>query len=276
MKRILLFLFILPAIVAVGSLFWDKYHSSAVQSVAEEKVLSAPEAQKFNQTELVWNDQNFSLAWFRANPAKLELIPNFSESLTALDALDHYQCQSLVSAGFYDSDGGPIGLFISQEKVINPYQTNQLLNGILSLNRLQTPRIAAELPKDDLVHALQSGPLILQNADIQVLSLSNDKPARRLVAAVTGANELYFIVVYRADSVYLGPFLVDLPQLIAQFSQDQELNIADAINLDGGTASAFYSPDLRLPELFRTPAPPRSSRPLPHAQCSSSYASSDL
>jgi len=70
-----------------------------------------------------------------------------------------------------------------------------------------------------------------------------------VISAVTGDNKLIFMVIYDPKSVFLGPELVDLPQIVSLVSAENDLNIADAINLDGGSASAFKSRDFSLSEI---------------------------
>lgn len=81
------------------------------------------------------------------------------------------------------------------------------------------------------------------------MSVKNDKQARRVVAGVTGENKLIFLVFYDNNQYYSGPYLNDLPDLVDKTGKSLDLNIADAINLDGGSASAFISDDIKLTEL---------------------------
>ncbi|RJR30058.1 hypothetical protein C4564_01180, partial [Candidatus Microgenomates bacterium] len=97
--------------------------------------------------------------------------------------------------------------------------------------------------------ALQTGPVLVENGSAVELSLARDKQARRIVAAITGSNELVFVAIYSPGSSFDGPYLEDLPLIVNHISEELNLNIADAINLDGGTASAFYSENTHISEL---------------------------
>ena len=80
------------------------------------------------------------------------------------------------------------------------------------------------------------------------LSILDDKPGRRVVVA-QAENKIYFIAFYNNNSVYLGPNLSDLPQLLKMFAQKRKTTILNALNLDGGAASAFHTDNFSLPEL---------------------------
>jgi len=180
---------------------------------------------------------------------KLLLIPNFTEKLTSTTVQEKYDCKLLVNAGFYTEDNNPTGLFVSNRKTLKKWINNNLLNGVFSINDFLTPRITKVQPDDPLISAVQTGPVLIENNSTQKLALSSDKPSRRVVAATTGENSLYFMVIYNKDQVFDGPYLEDLPSLVAKVSEKEGVSIADAINLDGGKASVFYSVTENLSEL---------------------------
>jgi hypothetical protein len=90
--------------------------------------------------------------------------------------------------------------------------------------------------------------MLVENGIAQKLQLTHDEEDRRLVVATTGDNQTVFIVFYNPASVYLGPMLADLPNQLKQFQVDNNIQIADAMNLDGGTTSVFRNGDVNLPE----------------------------
>mgnify|MGYP001590102184 CR=1 FL=1 len=70
-----------------------------------------------------------------------------------------------------------------------------------------------------------------------------------MVGVVTDEDRLVFLSFYNPISYYLGPNLEDLPGLLKSFEKETGIQIKDAINLDGGTASAFYAEGVSLTEL---------------------------
>lgn len=166
----------------------------------------------------------------------------------ASDLFRDFHCQFLVSGGFYTKDNQPIGLFLSERQTLSPFVPNSLFNAVFSVNLFDTPRITRTSPQDPLRLALQSGPLLIENASLLTFSLVNDKPARRIIVAVDGTNIVYFIVIYDPVAAFSGPRLASLPAVLETFQQQSGLLLADALNLDGGTACAFYSDSLKLSE----------------------------
>ncbi|MEK7526593.1 MAG: phosphodiester glycosidase family protein [Patescibacteria group bacterium] len=198
-------------------------------------------------------DQTISVAWVKIeNIDNLKLIANFNERLTPNQVKQKYNCQVLVNGGFYMDDTTtvgnykPIGLFIGEYKKLADYKNSTLLSGVISINDFATPRITTKTPKDNLRVALQNGPLLIENNSTKKLTLTNENNARRIVAATTGNNELYFLSFYNPDSAYLGPKLVDLPKALTTFEKESGIDLADALNLDGGNASVYLTPETSL------------------------------
>jgi len=182
------------------------------------------------------------------NTQDITLIPNFAEKETARNIFEKGSCKALISGGFYTPEGSPTGLFISEGNQIKKYVSSSLTNTVYSINDFATPRITREVPRDHLRVGLQAGPLLIENSFIQNLSLIRDEEARRIVVGVTGENETVFLVFYNPESTFTGPTLDSLPDVLESFQEKSGVEIADAMNLDGGTASAFYSSEVRLPE----------------------------
>jgi uncharacterized protein YigE (DUF2233 family) len=158
-------------------------------------------------------------------------------------------CVSAVNGGFYDKQNRPLGYFQSNGKTFTPKIDSDLLNGFLWENASGSAVISRELPNTTVIFALQTGPMLMFDEKTLLLSINNDSRARRMVAGKNMYNQLVFFTVYNGDSVYDGPLLTDLPSVIQAIGTKENLNIAEAINLDGGSASAFYSGDTRLSEL---------------------------
>lgn len=190
------------------------------------------------------------MRWFKVEDASnVTLIPNYDGRSASADTYTENSCKQMFNGGFYDVDSTAIGLVVSEREELSPYRRNNLLNGIMSVNEMDTPRITRSVPSDPLVNAVQSGPVIWENGSELTVNVKNDENARRIVGAVTGSNELVFIALYNPKSVFLGPKLSELPGLISSLNTEYDLNIADAVNLDGGSASVFITPDFSLSEI---------------------------
>lgn len=219
-----------------------KESSPTHKSVEQELVIS-------------FNDRKYKIVWAKVEAQNTFLYPNFSEKEVAKNLFEQNACEVLINGGFYSANTEaqnteivPIGLFISQSETISGYRENSLFNGIFSINDIGTPRITEEVPEDSLVSAVQTGPILQANNYEHTLKLSRDKEARRMAAAVTGSNEIIFLSVHGENASFSGPKLVDMPKIITIFEEEAGLNIADAINLDGGAASAFYAEHINISE----------------------------
>ena len=193
---------------------------------------------------------NYKFDYYKVNDiSALSLIPNFDEKLTSEQLIEKLECKFLTNAGFYSRENKPLGLFTYNYKTRSSEIKSSLFNSFLSINDFDTPRITRVSPLDRLRIALQSGPLLKENAKFLIVKSSNDKKARRILAGVSGENELYFFAIYNKDQLYDGPLLSELPTLVGMIEDKLGVEFADVINLDGGSASLFYSPKLYLKEL---------------------------
>ncbi|RJR28982.1 hypothetical protein C4564_04115, partial [Candidatus Microgenomates bacterium] len=135
--------------------------------------------------QVVINKQTYTVDTVAANASLVSLYANFTKQARASDLFKEYSCKTLVNGGFYTEDLNPTGLFVSEGNTLFAFQKNSLLNGVLSINYVDTPRITRETPEDSLRLALQTGPVLVENGSAVELSLARDKQARRIVAAIT-------------------------------------------------------------------------------------------
>ena len=179
---------------------------------------------------------------------EITLIPNFSETLSSSEIAKANNCKAVISGGFYTPEGNPTGLFISEGETRKSFVSSSLANAVYSINDFETPRITPQTPRDHLRVALQAGPLLIENSFVKDLSLIRDETARRVVVGVTGDNESVFMVIYDPTSSFMGPTLKSLPDLLELFQKQTSIELADAMNLDGGAHSAFFSVESILSE----------------------------
>lgn len=238
------------AIIFVAFNIRASYHGSKDEP-KDEEVLSESIG-SVETSEINFDGKLFLATWAEVSTENVELIPNFSDKKTAKNVFRENSCSVLINAGFYQNDGvfsHPIGYFQSGDEVTSNYQDNKLFNGILSINSFDTPRITRNVPQDPLLLAVQTGPILKENGQIQDLNLARDKGSRRMIAAITGRNSLIFISIYSKDANLSGPYLEDLPNIIHEFENKTGVLLADAVNLDGGSASAFYANNFSLSEV---------------------------
>lgn len=188
------------------------------------------------------------VSWALVEPKQVELYSNLkAKQLSEQIKLDK-SCSILVNGGFYSKEYTHLGLFITNFETISRLSQSDTRNGFLWINS-NSIFITSAPPDDNPRIAIQSGPLLAQDGKALPLKINSDKPSRRIVAGNTEDNKLIFLVFYQEKSIFEGPMLEQLPEAIELFKDQTKINIVDAINLDGGSASAFISNYDRLDEL---------------------------
>lgn len=172
---------------------------------------------------------------------KLKLFSNLVKKQEAQLLKEVNNCQALVNAGFYDEKDQHLGWFVSEGKEISPAQTNRLFNGFLTVS--DDGAIIDFEPRPGSV-GLQSGPVLVYDGKPLKLTIKDDQPRRRVVAALTRDQQLIFLVILANQSDYAGPLLSETPKLLLALNPE----IVAAINLDGGSASAFLTAAVSLRE----------------------------
>ena len=206
------------------------------------------EAQKENTVFV--NGTAYTYDYFTVtDPATLSLIPNFSKKEDAKKLFDENGCTSAINGGFYDTANKPLGEFQVNGTYYSGQIQSDLVNGFVWAVASDSAMISSDLPYASYRYAMQTGPILLFDGNVMPLSIHNDVGARRMIAAKNMENQLVFLAIYNGDSVFDGPKLADVPQIVQTISAKEHLNIADAINLDGGDASVFYSAKTSLSEL---------------------------
>jgi uncharacterized protein YigE (DUF2233 family) len=248
-KKLLLFLgfvFIFSFVFYLKGFYFIKNKNTL--PVGEKTLGAKEESVSFLTVKAPSGDYNFD--YFEADSRRLFLFSNFDEGEKTDFIKEKFECKYLSSAGFYNEDFKPIGLFISEYQENSSWGKNNIFNAIFSINDFDTPRITRNLPSDRLRLALQSGPIVFENGS-KVIFKSSASFERRVVLGVTGDNKPIFFVFWSFDNFFKGPSLEDLPHIIEYINNNFNLNIADAINLDGGTASSFYGPHVILKEVSK-------------------------
>ena len=240
MKKLVAFLLVIVAVIFTGNLF-------NTPEVAQ--VITTPTASPTNNIQSVTLDVegiSMRINWVEVDPTKVELYSNLTNKQTSAQIIHERNCKTLVNGGFYSKENKHLGLLIDTNGLVSHAQENSLFNGFLWFD-LQGVYITTS-PPDNAHLAVQTGPVIINDSKPRMLSIKNDEQARRVVAAITTENKLLFLVIYRDGSEFQGPYLEELPKIIQEFSNSSDLEIVNAINLDGGNASAFITDFVNLTE----------------------------
>lgn len=174
------------------------------------------------------------LALFSTKSATLRVIdnPRGEDDLAAV--MRRENCLAGVNGGYFDSDDKPVGLLISDGKVVAPLRKERLLSGVMVVSdgRVQLLRVAEYFAKRKATAALQCGPFLVDRGR-PVPSLNNTRPARRTFIATGGFDRA-------AIGLCSDVTLAELAKILAAPGIAPDLKVQRALNLDGGSSSAFW------------------------------------
>jgi uncharacterized protein YigE (DUF2233 family) len=177
---------------------------------------------------------SIELAIFSTKSCRLRVVDQPNEPRVDLEeAMGRGNFLAGVNGGYFDPDYKPIGLLVVDGAIIAPLQKARLLSGVLSASakKVQVSRVAefSMVQKPDA--AVECGPMVVDLGK-PVRGLESTRAARRTFAAV-GAG----------DKAALGfcseVTLADLSNILASISVP-DFKIQRALNLDGGSSSAFW------------------------------------
>jgi Phosphodiester glycosidase len=172
-------------------------------------------------------------AIFSAKSCALRVIDNpEGESLSAI--MKQKKCLCGVNGGYFDTEFKPIGLRIADGKPFSPLRRARLITGILleSNRRIDVVRVSEFSITKNIAAAVQAGPFLVE-ASGPIRGLNDSQLARRTFAGLA-TNDRAFLGVCSDVS------LVQLASLLATTSIVPDSKIRRAMNLDGGSSSAFW------------------------------------
>jgi exopolysaccharide biosynthesis protein len=172
------------------------------------------------------------LAILSAKSCTLRVIDN-PNGETLSDTMRE-KCAAGVNGGYFSADFGPIGLLVSDGKMIAPLQRARLLTGVLSASArgVQILRVREFSRRAKIEAAVQCGPFLVDH-DERVRGLNDSTSARRTFVA-TGTDDRALLGVCSEIS------LAELAAILTTTRLADHLKIQRALNLDGGSSSAFW------------------------------------
>lgn len=183
-------------------------------------------------TENGGDEATVELALFSQKSATLRVIDNPTGQLDLAAVMEREHGLAGVNGGYFDPADKPVGLLISDGKMIAPLRKARLLSGIavVSEGRVQLLRVAEYSKK--AVAALQCGPFLVDRAQ-PVPGLDDTRSARRTFIAIAGSDRA---MIGFCSAVTLA----QLAKIIGKPGLASDLKVQRALNLDGGSSSAFW------------------------------------
>jgi uncharacterized protein YigE (DUF2233 family) len=173
------------------------------------------------------------VAVFPAKSTSLRVLDNpDGQSLAAV--MKREKCLCGVNGGYFDTDFKPIGLRVTEGATFSPLRRARLITGILvQLDRgIDVVRVAEFSGTKKLVAAIQSGPFLVEG-NKRIRGLNDSQLARRTFAGIA-TNDRAFLGFCSDVS------LAELADLLATAPIIANSKVRRAMNLDGGSSSAFW------------------------------------
>ncbi len=175
-------------------------------------------------------------AIFRSHEAELRIVDQPTAPRRDLaEVMNEKQALAGVNGGYFDPEDAPVGLLISDGKRISPLSSARLLSGILFMTgkRVEIVRAKRFKSSNRIKEAVQCGPLLLEHGK-PVAGLNETRSARRTFAAVNESGRTAALGYCSEVS------LADLGEILGLTKIAGEARFAGAMNLDGGSSSAFW------------------------------------
>ena len=173
------------------------------------------------------------VAVFFAKSTALRVIDNpDAQSLDAV--MKREKCVCGVNGGYFDTEFKPIGLRVADGTIFSPSRRARLITGILlqSDRGIDVLRASEFSRTKKIIAAIQSGPFLVEGSK-RIRGLNDSQLARRTFAGIA-TNDRAFLGVCSDVS------LAELANILATTSIVADSKTRRAMNLDGGSSSAFW------------------------------------
>jgi exopolysaccharide biosynthesis protein len=226
LPRFALLLFLASAARAEWTVAPSEAQTSAVAGLEHRRVV-------LTQSEM-GEEAKLDLALFSTKSATLRVIDNPTGADDLAAVVRRTRAVAGVNGGYFDPQDAPLGLLISDGKLIAPLRKARLLSGVLAVTkgRVELLRYAEYSARKNATAALQCGPFLVDGGR-PVPGLNDTRSARRTFILTAGADRA---AIGFCSSVTLA----ELGAILATPGIVPDLKVQRALNLDGGSSSAFW------------------------------------
>ena len=175
------------------------------------------------------------LAIFSTKSCTLRVLQNEGGADSLGEMMRGEKCLAGVNGGYFNENFAPLGLRIANGQMIAPLQRARLITGVLAASPrgVQIVRSREFSRRLGVTAAIQSGPFLVDRGQ-PISGLNDSHLARRTFAATISGGGRALI------GVCSGVSLAELAKILATTSLAEDLKIERALNLDGGSSSAFW------------------------------------
>src|SRR6266446_5763791 len=216
--------FLIPSIAAAGWKVIDRQESNAGFSQAFVITISNGS-----------NQAKIYAVTGRASELRFRVLNNVDRRFSSVqEAVSKSEALAGVNGGYFQPDLTPVGLLISQGKLIHPLERAKLISGVFFVRKQKPALVRAQHFSDTagVTDAIQCGPFLVERGGI-VSGLNNGRSAPRTFVFVTRAGN-WGIGICRSVT------LAELSEILTITDLLPTGPIATALNLDGGSSTGFY------------------------------------
>ena len=184
-------------------------------------------------------DAEFKLVFFDAAQCSLRVVgqPAKENALSIADAGRSVGALAACNGGFFTKEFTPLGLMIGDGKRVGVFEKGPLLTGVIIVKKNKPLMLWRDEFTDSssISDLLQAGPRLVSNGTA-VKGLQGGKARARTFVVTDNAG-------HWALGLCLYANLADLADMLASGGVITEIEIARALNLDGGSSSGLWTKD---------------------------------
>jgi exopolysaccharide biosynthesis protein len=140
-----------------------------------------------------------------------------------------------VNGGYFQADGTPVGLLISDHRIIHQFGTAKLLSGVFFVRDgkpgiVRSSRFAR---LKNVSQAIQCGPFLVEDGRA-LTGLNNDRSAARTFV-FAGSTSVWGFGICRSVTLAEMGQILSVPGLLGRAS------VISVLNLDGGSSTQFWA-----------------------------------
>lgn len=224
--RFALLLFLASAVRAEWTVTSSEVERGGVAGVEHRRIV-------VTETE-TGEEAKLDVALFSTKSATLRVIDNPTGADDLAAVMRRTRGVAGVNGGYFDPQDAPLGLLISDGKLIAPLRKARLLSGVLVVTKghVDLLRYAEYSSRKKATAALQCGPFLVDGGHA-VAGLNETRSARRTFILTAGADRGAVGFCSSVTLAELGDILAT-PGIVA------DLKVRRALNFDGGSSSAFW------------------------------------
>jgi exopolysaccharide biosynthesis protein len=181
-------------------------------------------------------DAEVDLIHFAAGDVRMEVVENTDGQIRGLSELIETRGGLAgINGGYFEENLDPIGLLISNGRVVHKLQKAKILTGVFYVKNGRPSLVRTrEFPgTEGLQEAIQCGPFLVDDGR-SVSGLDDSRSAARTFIFSCGTSIWGF-------GICRSVTLKEMGDILAQVALVPERHIIRALNFDGGSSSTFYA-----------------------------------